>query len=218
MATEMLKQIAEELNQCRACTFRQQAIAPVGWFGSEASPLILVGEGPGLVEDEYGLPLIGPSGQLLDKALWAAKMTRDKVLTTNIIKCRPHNNKTPNLAEADFCARLWLERELREIRPAVVVALGSVALHYLCGADKKISRDRGLWFKAAAGYDCIATYHPAYLLRLTGPSLVKAKWDVFHDLETARDRALSLRPGYEFSSAAPADLRSLTQKRVRRQR
>ena len=84
-----LDALAKELDACQACALRQDAIGPVGWFGNPDSPIVFVGEGPGGVEDDYGCPLIGPSGQLLDKALWAAKMTRDRVLTTNVIKCRP---------------------------------------------------------------------------------------------------------------------------------
>lgn len=128
-----LSELEGELANCQACPLRQDAIAPVGWYGNPESPIVFVGEGPGQVEDDYGCPLIGPSGQLLDKALWAAKMTRDRVLTTNVIKCRPKNNRTPDIAEADFCAKQWLQRELEIIQPKVIVALGSVALHCLGG-------------------------------------------------------------------------------------
>ncbi|MDY4920620.1 MAG: uracil-DNA glycosylase [Phascolarctobacterium sp.] len=209
-----LKDLEKELGKCQECPLRKDCIAPVGWFGAADSPIVFVGEGPGGVEDDYGCPLIGPSGQLLDKALWAAKMTRDRVLTTNIIKCRPKNNRTPDIAEADFCARRWLHRELELIQPKVIVALGSVALHYLGNADMRISRDRGMWFRTEQGFDCIATYHPAYLLRLSGHALVKAKWDVFHDLENARDRAALLAPGYKFMSEEKVDLFKLFKKRV----
>ena len=214
MKEKHLAQLADELATCRACPFRESALAPVGWFGNPDSPLVFVGEGPGGVEDDYGCPLIGPSGQLLDKALWAAKMTRDRVLTTNVIKCRPPNNKTPNVAEAAFCGQLWLQKELAIIQPKVIVALGSVALHFLGNADMKITRDRGQWFKTAQGFDCIATYHPAYLLRLAGHSLVSAKWEVFHDLEAARDKVLATQPDYQFMSAQPTDLFALYKKRV----
>ncbi len=209
-----LQELEQELAGCSACPLRKDAIAPVGWFGNPHSPIVFVGEGPGGVEDDYGCPLIGPSGQLLDKALWAAKMTRDRVLTTNVIKCRPKNNRTPDIAEADFCARRWLHRELEIVKPKVVVALGSVALHYLGNANMRITRDRGLWFKTEQGLDCIATYHPAYLLRLSGKQLVAAKWDVFHDLEAARERAALLAPGYEFMAEEKTDLLKLFKKRV----
>lgn len=211
---EQLEQLAENLSKCASCPLRKDAIAPVGWFGDPKSPIVFVGEGPGGVEDEYGCPLIGPSGQLLDKALWAVKMTRDRVLTTNVIKCRPKNNRTPDLAEAEYCARLWLDRELALVKPKVVVALGGVALHYLGSADMRITRDRGLWFKTVHGLDCIATYHPAYLLRLYGRQQIAAKWDVFHDLEAAKQRAELLAPGYNFMSAEKTDLFKIFKKRV----
>ena len=213
MKREKLAKLADELDKCTACAFRESAIAPVGWFGNPDSPIIFVGEGPGGVEDDYGCPLIGPSGQLLDKALWSVKMTRDRVLTTNVIKCRPRNNKTPNIAEADFCAQLWLEKELAIIEPKVIVALGGVALHFLGNADMRITKDRGQWFKTAQGFDCIATFHPAYLLRLSGHDLVTAKWDVFHDLEAAREKVIAAAPDYQLMSEAPTNLFSLFEKR-----
>ena len=213
MKNEKLAKLADELDKCTACSFRESAIAPVGWFGNPESPIVFVGEGPGGVEDDYGCPLIGPSGQLLDKALWSVKMTRDRVLTTNVIKCRPRNNKTPNIAEADFCAQLWLEKELAIIEPKVIVALGGVALHFLGNADMRITKDRGQWFKTAQGFDCIATFHPAYLLRLSGHGLVTAKWDVFHDLEAAREKVIAAAPDYQLMSEAPTNLFSLFEKR-----
>ena len=213
MKREKLAKLADELDKCTACAFRESAIAPVGWFGNPESPIVFVGEGPGGVEDDYGCPLIGPSGQLLDKALWSVKMTRDSVLTTNVIKCRPHNNKTPNIAEADFCAQLWLEKELAIIEPKVIVALGGVALHFLGNADMRITKDRGQWFKTAQGFDCIATFHPAYLLRLSGHGLVTAKRDVFHDLEAAREKVIAAAPDYQLMSEAPTNLFSLFEKR-----
>ncbi len=209
-----LQELEQELKICQSCPLRGDAIAPVGWYGDPHSPIVFVGEGPGGVEDEYGCPLIGPSGQLLDKALWAVRMTRDRVLTTNVIKCRPKNNRTPDIAEADFCAKMWLERELEIIQPKVVVALGSVALHFLGNPNMRITRDRGQWFRTRQGFDCIATYHPAYLLRLTGKQLVAAKWDVFHDLEAARARTLQLAPDSQLMSEEKTDLFKLFKKRV----
>lgn len=208
-----LLELEPKLMQCEECSFRKDCFAPVGWYGNSDSPIVFVGEGPGGVEDEYGCPLIGPSGQLLDKALWAAKMTRDRVLTTNVIKCRPKNNRTPDIAEASFCAKKWLEMELSIVHPKVIVALGGVAMHFLGNPDMRITRDRGQWFRTAQGYDCIATYHPAYLLRLTGRDLVKAKWDVYYDFIAARERAEKLSPNYRFMSEEPTKLFSIYKKR-----
>lgn len=206
MKEEALQELEQQLAKCRECKLCEFAKGPVGWFGCAETPIVFVGEGPGGVEDDYGCPLIGPSGQLLDKALWATKMTRDRVITTNIVKCRPKGNRTPNIAEADFCAQRWLEKELEILQPKVIVALGS--------PDMRITRDRGKWFKTRQGYDCIATYHPAYLLRLADPHVLNhAKWEVFYDLEAARKKAEEAVPDYKFMSEEKTDLFKLFKKR-----
>lgn len=100
------------------------------------------------------------------------------------------------------------------LQPKVVVALGSVALHYLGNQDMRITRDRGKWFKTKHGFDCIATFHPAYLLRISNiKALNAAKWDVFHDLEAARDKALAAVPDYNLMSEEKTDLFKLFQRR-----
>ncbi|MDR3349985.1 MAG: uracil-DNA glycosylase [Acidaminococcales bacterium] len=213
-AARALEALGQELKACSECELRAGCIAPVGWYGDAASPLVIVGEGPGRVEDEYGCPLIGPSGQLLDKALASVGVTRDRILTTNTVKCRPENNRTPTVAAAAFCADRWLSLELEIIRPAVVIALGSVALHYLGSPDKRITKERGQWFVGKSGASCITTYHPAYLLRLHGDSLKQAKWQVHYDLKAAVEKCAEARPDYVFASEPPPDLFALFPKRI----
>jgi len=210
--------LEQALLRCTACPLHQAAIGPTSFNGTPDSPLMIVGEGPGGVEDEYGVPLVGPSGQLLDKALASVGVTRDRCYTTNVIKCRPKSNRTPTVEEAAFCASLWLNQEIALVRPQVILALGSVALKYLYGSDKKITRDRGRWFTTEYGIPAIATYHPAYLLRLSGTALTRAKWDVFHDLQAAVGRCSEQYPAYRFRTDPPPDLLSLYQhRRVERQ-
>ena len=208
-----LAELAAQLDKCSSCHLRGDCQAPVGWYGYPDSPIVFIGEGPGGVEDDYGCPLIGPSGQLLDKALWSVQMTRDRVLTTNIVKCRPKGNRTPDLAEADFCAKIWLERELAILQPKVIVALGSVAMHYLGDPAMRITRQRGKWLKMPQVYDCIATFHPSYILRQYGHAQVQAKWDVYHDLQLARAKAAEACPDYNLCSGKPVDLFAEFQKR-----
>ncbi|MHC1760105.1 MAG: uracil-DNA glycosylase family protein [Negativicutes bacterium] len=105
-----IDELEAALFACRACPLREKAIGPTSYNGDPSSPLMLVGEGPGGVEDDYGVPLVGPSGQLLDKALARVGITRDRVYTTNIVKCRPSGNRTPSVEEGEFCATRWLER------------------------------------------------------------------------------------------------------------
>lgn len=214
MESTELEALAKQLNSCQDCPLRAGCQGTVGWFGNSHSPIMFVGEGPGGVEDDYGCPLIGPSGQLLDKALWASHMTRDRVLTTNVIKCRPKGNRTPTLQEGCFCAQRWLDKEIAIIKPKVIVALGSVALHYLGKPEDKITHTRGNWFKTKEGIDCLATFHPSYLLRLAGHEQVAAKWHVFYDLEKARAKVLEYRPDYALAGDKPIKLFSLFTKRT----
>lgn len=201
--------LEKALLECALCPLRQSAIGPTSYNGSVDSPLAIVGEGPGGVEDEYGVPLVGPSGQLLDKALGSVGVTRDLVYTTNIIKCRPKNNRTPTVEEGQFCASHWLDAELAFVQPKVIIALGGVALKYLSGPDSRITRDRGKWFDTKYGVPAIATYHPAYLLRLNGKDLVKAKWEVFYDLKAAVEKCRELVPDCKLESAEKPDLLGL---------
>ncbi|MCE5284952.1 MAG: uracil-DNA glycosylase [Pelosinus sp.] len=207
--------LEQNLLTCALCPLRQHAIGPTSYNGCPESPLAIVGEGPGGVEDEYGVPLVGPSGQLLDKALTSVKVTRDRVYTTNVIKCRPKGNRTPTIEEGCFCAEKWLDAEMASVKPKVIIALGSVALKYLYGPDKRITKDRGQWFTTKYQIPAIATYHPAYLLRLTGKELIRAKWEVFYDLQKAVAKCLELAPDFSLQSAEPPNL--LEQYKTRRE-
>lgn len=194
---------------CAACPLREQAIGPTSFNGSPDSPLMLVGEGPGGVEDEYGTPLVGPSGQLLDKALARVGISRDRVFTTNVVKCRPSGNRTPTTDEGVFCASRWLDAEIALLQPKVILALGSVALKYLYHAKARITADRGKWFRTKHNIAAIATYHPAYLLRLTGEQERKAKWETVHDLEAAIAEIQNCCPDWQLKSPQPPDLLAL---------
>ncbi len=105
-----------------------------------------------------------------------------------------------------MCAQHWLDEELALVKPRVIVALGSVALKYLMGPEGRITRDRGRWIETKYGVPAITTYHPAYLLRLTGQDIVKAKWEVFYDLKAAVEKCRELAPGYELAAATKPDL------------
>ncbi len=132
------------------------------------------------------------------------------------MKCRPKGNRTPTVEEGRACAQHWLDEKLALVKPRAIVALGSVALKYLMGPEGRITRDRGRWFETKYGVPAIATYHPAYLLRLTGQNVVKAKWEVFYDLKAAVEKCKELAPGYEQSVAAKPALRRCTRAGGRR--
>lgn len=195
------EEIAEAIRRCAACHLRQEGnLGPVLSSGPVPSPLMLVGEGPGGVEDDYGAPLIGPSGQLLDKALASVGITRDRVYVTNVVKCRPRGNRTPDIAEG----RLPRE-EIRLVQPKVIVALGKAALRNFLGHEAGIVRSRGHWIDWE-GIPVMPTFHPAYLLRQYGRDLVQSKWDVYYDLREAKERAAAAAPDWVWQSGTPPDL------------
>lgn len=100
----------------------------------------------------------------------------------------------------------WLDAEMAIAAPKVIIALGSVALKYLLGPEGRITKDRGRWFQTKYGIPAIATFHPAYLLRLTGQELVKGKWDVFYDLKAAVEKCRELAPEFSLGSQQQYDL------------
>lgn len=122
--------------------------------GPVDAPLMIVGEGPGGVEDEYGGPLVGPSGQLLDKALLSVGITRDHVYVTNIVKCRPRGNRTPTIAEGNECGRRWLAEEIRLLQPKVIIALGKVALRFFWGMMRVLSVPAAIGLITRASPSC----------------------------------------------------------------
>lgn len=208
MSFATYEELEQNLLQCTQCRLVEEAKGPTSYNGSTSSPFAVIGEGPGGVEDDYGVPLVGPSGQLLDRALASVGITRDCVYTSNVIKCRPKNNRTPTIEEGIYCATRWLDQEIAFVQPKIIVALGSVALKYLYRPDARITKDRGQWFDTKYGIPAIATYHPAYLLRQTGQNLVKAKWEVYYDLLAAKEKCQQLAPDWQAKSPAPPDLLS----------
>ena len=204
--------LENELLSCRACSLVSYGRGPTSWTGTP-SPILFIGEGPGGVEDEYGAPLVGPSGQLLDKALWSVGLTRDKVYVTNIIKCRPKGNRTPTAQESEVCASRWLAKEIELIRPVVIVGLGNVPLQYFLGSDKRITRSRGELHQLKNGMWFMPTFHPAYLLRQEGKAQIAAKWDVFNDFKAALAKMAELVGEQELKSSEPTNLLDLFQNR-----
>lgn len=204
------------LDACEACALaREENRGATRFSGPIETPLMIVGEGPGGVEDIYGVPLVGPSGRLLDKALWSVGVTRDKVYVTNIVKCRPKANRTPLDSEGKFCADLHLRKEISIIQPKVIVALGKVALHYFYQPDSSITKLRGQWLEWE-GIPVMPTFHPAYLLRKTGKDLVDAKWQVYYDLKSAVEKVQALTDNVILKSETMPDLLQVYDRNRRR--
>jgi DNA polymerase len=133
--------------------------------GNPDARLLLIGEAPGQDEDRLGLPFVGRSGQLLTRVLEALGISRnDDVYITNIVKCRPPNNRKPLPIESNTCKNLLLINQIKIIRPKVICTLGASSLEGLLGQEVKITKMRGLLY-STQDIPLIPTYHPAYILR-----------------------------------------------------
>ena len=174
-----------QVEACGLCPLHEGILHKVPGQGDEHAPLMLIGEGPGQVEDEEGLAFVGPAGQLLTRMLAAISLPRDRVYICNIVKCRPPNNRVPEPAEAEAC-RLHLRNQFALVRPKVIVLLGSTAAKSILGPEIRITRDRGRWYERK-GVWFMPTYHPSALLR--DPAKKREAWE---DMQSLRDRLMEL--------------------------
>jgi DNA polymerase len=169
-------------------------LGPVPGAGDPHARLVLVGEAPGETEARQKRPFVGAAGRLLDEALAKAGLSRDKIWTTNTVKCRPvlgegprYRNRAPTTAEI----RLWqplLEDELKLLAPRAIVCLGAVAAKAVIDPKLTMTRQRGQWLPTRFGAGAMATYHPAYLFRLQGEARASAFSALEADLRAARER------------------------------
>lgn len=161
---------------CEKCNLSKTRTQVVYGVGNANADLMFIGEAPGRDEDLKGEPFVGRAGQLLTDIIKAMKLTRDDVYITNVVKCRPPENRNPEPDELDAC-RPYIRRQVEIIQPKVIVTLGKFALQSLTEKSYGITSTRGQWLEYN-GVKVMPTYHPAYLLRT--PS---AKKDVWSDMK-----------------------------------
>ena len=139
------------------------------------------------MEDIKGEPFVGRAGQLLTKMLAAIELTREEVYITNIVKCRPPQNRAPLPEESGACFP-YLERQLELIDPKIICCLGGPSAQLILSTNQGISKLRGTVHRYR-GIPVVPTYHPAAVLRFPD----KYKRDVWNDLKMLRDFARDLR-------------------------
>lgn len=152
---------------------------------------MLVGEQPGDEEDSRGHPFVGPAGRVLDIAIEEAGLERKVVFITNAVKHfkweqrgKRRLHKKPTLREITAC-NVWLEQEIVEIAPSVIVALGSTALRALSGASLTIAATRHAHLRHGSGAQILATYHPSAILRAEGEHSRELRNSLVQDLRRA---------------------------------
>lgn len=168
--------LRNEILQCSKCSLAALRNHVIFGEGNSQAELFIIGEAPGRDEDLQGRPFVGRSGQLLDKILDACGFTRkEHVFISNIIKCRPPENRIPTPQEAATCMP-WLLKQIELVDPKILIFLGATALKYMAGSDMKITRERGNWL-IWQNRLAMPVYHPAALLR--DPSLKRNTWEDF---------------------------------------
>ncbi|MBA2678014.1 MAG: uracil-DNA glycosylase [Ktedonobacteraceae bacterium] len=161
---EILKEVAVEVSTCAKCKLCNGRTKAVPGEGPPSAKILFIGEGPGYHEDKQGRPFVGPAGQFLDELLASISLKRSDVFITNVVKCRPPNNRDPEPSEIAACND-YLDRQIAAIQPRVIVTLGRFSMAKFFGSEK-ISTIHGRARKKD-GYICIAMYHPAAGLHQT---------------------------------------------------
>ncbi len=162
-----MEQVAKDIRGCTRCRLHEERTNAVPGEGDHRAKIMLIGEAPGKREDEKGRPFVGRAGQLLESLLESAGLSRDEVFITNVVKCRPPENRDPRTDEAKKC-RSYLHRQMNLIRPNVIGTLGNHSTKAILGVSG-ISKIHGKEFEIE-GFTVIPLYHPA--AGLYNPNLV----------------------------------------------
>ena len=155
--------IRHDCESCRECSLWETRKNVVFGVGSPDAEVLFIGEGPGKNEDEQGVPFVGKAGQLLDDLLSIIGLRREDVYIANIVKCRPPENRDPLGVEQDACIG-YLRRQVKLLRPKLIVCLGRIAAMRIIRPDYKITQEHGQWVQKG-DFQITAFYHPAALLR-----------------------------------------------------
>lgn len=185
--SDSLEIIRKEVEGCTRCRLHKTRTRAVPGEGRGDARLVFIGEGPGRDEDIQGRPFVGKAGQLLTRIIEAINLKREDVYITNIVKCRPPENRNPREDEIKACES-YLQRQLDIIKPKIICALGTFAAQALLGSEIPISRLRGK-FHTYRNIKLMPTYHPAYLLR--NPSEKRAVWEDMQMIQKEYNREIT---------------------------
>jgi len=164
------QKLTEEILECKKCRLWKNRKNPVPGEGSLNAKIMFIGEAPGRMEDLEGRPFVGAAGKLLTELLNSIGLRRDEVYITNLVKCRPPQNRDPLPDEIDACSP-YLDRQIRLIMPKLIVTLGRHSTKHIlskCGVKvTSITKVRGKIFLIKVDdvlIKVIPTYHPAAAL------------------------------------------------------
>lgn len=174
---EMLCMLDAKIKACTRCNILcRNRTKTVFGEGNPDSPLVWIGEGPGMSEDQEGRPFVGLAGEELNKMIAACGWKREDVYILNILKCRPPGNRRPEEDEVKNC-KPFLDLQLKVINPRYIICLGNTAARTVLNSRASITSLRERLFRRQ-GRTILCTYHPSFVLR--NPS---AREDVGKDIQ-----------------------------------
>ncbi|MEC7891950.1 MAG: uracil-DNA glycosylase [Actinomycetota bacterium] len=186
-----LKKLNSECVECTSCNLSKTRKNVVVGKGNESAQVVIIGEGPGEQEDITGLPFVGRAGKMLDTALSSVDIDPvEDCYITNIVKCRPPNNRKPSAAESEACMP-WLNEQVNLLKPKIIILAGSTAVQSFLGINEPISKIRGQWIEKD-NIKYMPIFHPSYLLRNPSKNKGKPKWLTWQDLKKVKKELNSI--------------------------
>ncbi len=179
-----LVEIRAEVGHC--CGLCPQATQIVFGEGNPQAELMFIGEAPGAEEDATGRPFVGAAGKLLEKIISAIGFKREDVYITNVVKCRPPNNRKPTSDEMSACEP-FLFNEIELVKPKLIVTLGATPLTCLLDIKEGITKIRGQFYDFQ-GIPVMPTFHPAFLLRVP-----EKKREVWEDMKQVMNKLKEIK-------------------------
>ncbi|MEA3356088.1 MAG: uracil-DNA glycosylase [Candidatus Bipolaricaulota bacterium] len=181
-----LNALEARVKRCKKCGLSDTRTNVVFGEGDPAASIMLVGEGPGQVEDAEGRPFVGPAGQKLDEVLTSVGISRDEIYITNIVKCRPPNNRVPNKGEMAACSP-YLEAQIALINPGLIITLGNTSTRWFIPTAGGITSTHGNFLSWRGGIKIFPMYHPSYLLRYPSRAKGSPKYQTWLDIKRVKE-------------------------------
>ena len=185
-----LNELELQINSINDCSLKDNSKKLVLGDGNINSPIMLVGEAPGVEEDNTGLTFLGEAGDLLKKMLLAINIKKENIYSTYAVNFRPPEDRKPTSTEIKRYSQ-FLQKQISIIKPKIIILMGSSAMESLTGLNSKISTERGKWKEVIVKdttYNVIITFNPSYLLRVR-----ENKKHTWEDLKKIKQKIVNLK-------------------------
>ena len=185
-----LYELKLQINSINDCNLKDNSKEIVLGDGNVNSSIMLIGEAPGIKEDNTGQTFLGEVGELLKKMLNAININKENIYTTYAVNFRPPEDRKPTPTEIKRYSQ-FLQKHISIIQPKIIILMGSTAMESLTGLNSKISAERGKWKEVIVKntiYNVIITFNPSYLLRV--PENKKHSWE---DLKMIKQKIIDLK-------------------------